>query len=566
MSTATEVEYGYVGDILKYTEEPDGTLMVYGVASSPRTDLDGQQCDPAWLKTALPDWFSSGGNVREQHSQIAAGVGKTLEHGEGDKWWLKSHVVDPGTVAKVKAGVLKGYSIGARNGKVMRGKSAAAPGGIIVGGNIVEVSLVDRPCNPDSVITIVKAAAGGELEFMDAPDDDDRSPVEEVAPVEVEEIEDEESSQAVDSAVDDDSAGDLGLFDESDVEWDALSGADEMTELLTDAIKAATPDTVKGLLEALIHGPKDTKHKRDPHGKFSRTNTLSAQRRALRARHEMERAESRRHRQASDAEHLQDAENAGRAGRAQEAGEHRARLGHYDKALDARQVDEMIVSSELTVAEWKAGMDTLRAIQSGETITKAERAVYDEGADIERSKEIVAQLAELIISEAEELANGRFEEAGDLRQLIELVDGMIRFCRAEEYQGGARGEYDTLVHKAAETDAPTDATGAALDGSVAPAGTVVGAEIVKALNATIEAQGAELASFRAQLERIERMPIPGGPIANPAILKTLMPTPSVLPADRMSDPRYWDEMARREGLTPDTRQAYEAKARELREG
>jgi hypothetical protein len=565
MSTATEVEYGYVGDIAKWDENPDGTINVFGVASSPRTDLDGQQADPTWLKAALPEWFANGGNVREQHGMIAAGVGKTLEHGEGDKWWLKSHIVDPTTIAKVKAGVLKGYSIGARNGKVMRGKSAAAPGGIIVGGNIVEVSLVDRPCNPDSMITICKAAPGSDVMEFTEIEDDRPAPAE---PAEVEEIEAEESSQDVDGAVDgDDDVDPLGLFD-----WDAPAahGADEDPEDLLKAYAADAPDApvtiTKGLLEALINGPKDAKHKRDPHGKFSRTNTLSSQRRALRAKHEMERREARKHRQRSDAEHLQDAQNAAHAGRAQEAGEHRARLGSYDKALSTRQTDEAIFSTELTVAEWKAGMDTLRAIQSGELITKAERAVYDESDDIERAKRIVAELAELIISEAEELANGRFEEASDLRNLIELVDGMIRFCRAEEYQGGARGEYDTLVHKAAGTDAPIDATGTALDEPVAPAATVMDAEIVKALISTTEAQKGQIASLTAQMDEMRRKPIPGGPIANPAILKALMPAPSALPAHPADTPEYWDRLANRDGLTPEVRAAYTAKAVSLREG
>lgn len=604
-----DIEYGYVGEILKAEPQADGTLMVFGVASSPRTDLDGQQCDPEWLKSALPEWFSSGGNVREQHSSIAAGVGKTLEHADGDKWLLKTHVVDPTTIAKVNAGVLTGYSIGVRGGKVMRGKSASAPGGVIVGGKIVEVSLVDRPCNPDSKITICKAAPGSDvLEFAEA----------------------DEVTEVID---------------------------DEVPAELIEQIKAAGPEITKGILDSLLHGPKDTKHKRDAHGKFSGTQagpSLSQQRRALRRKHEMERAEARKHRQASDAEHLQDAQNAARAGRSQEAGEHRAKLGHYDKAAQA----DAVVSNELTVQEWKAGMDLLRRIQSGDLlmpdgITKAEREVYDESDDIARAKDIVAELAELIISEAEELANGRFEETTDLRQLIELVDGVIRFCRAEEVEGGVRGAYgdmaDTLVHKAAGADGgplllwddddeviekrdfsaaqredAADSGAAMPDGSfpiknagdlsnaihlagnakdpaaarahirrrakalgladripdtwnksaladaldeygIDPA-TVVSAEIVKTMiiEAT-EAQRAELASYRAQLDEISRRPIPGGPIANTAIMKALMPAPAAQRHDPTMSPVHWETLASRPDLTPEVRQAYMAKAVEVRE-
>ena len=73
---------------------------------------------------------------------------------DGDDWFLKSEVVDPLTAKKVEKGVLKGYSIGIKNAKVI--KDANAPGGRIVSGSIVEVSLVDRPANPTATVQIAK--------------------------------------------------------------------------------------------------------------------------------------------------------------------------------------------------------------------------------------------------------------------------------------------------------------------------------------------------------------------------------------------------------------------------
>lgn len=146
--TTDEITRVWAGDILKWDPTPDG-LMVHGVAASPALDLDAQVCDPTWLKAAMPDWMRWG-NVREQHSSIAAGVGKTLEAGDADKWSLSSLVVDPSTAAKVKAGVLKGYSVGIKGAQVV--KDAAARNGRIVGGKIIEISLVDRPCNPDAML------------------------------------------------------------------------------------------------------------------------------------------------------------------------------------------------------------------------------------------------------------------------------------------------------------------------------------------------------------------------------------------------------------------------------
>lgn len=135
-----------------------GDVLVYGRATSSDLDSDRQVCDAAWLGKAMPAWFTSGANVREQHGATAAGVGTELTQ-DGTGWNLKSRVVDTGSRAKVQAGVLKGYSIGIANPRVV--KDATAPGGRIVGGDIVEVSLVDRPANPTCTLTLAKAARPG---------------------------------------------------------------------------------------------------------------------------------------------------------------------------------------------------------------------------------------------------------------------------------------------------------------------------------------------------------------------------------------------------------------------
>jgi len=165
---AQDITYVGIGD-LTYKEAEDGSLYVYGLATDPTLDLDQQICDPGWLKTAMPQWFKTGANVREQHSAIAAGVGIEL-NADGDKWMLKSEVVDPVTATKVRKGVLKGYSIGIKQAQVM--KSDEAPNGVIVGGNIVEVSLVDRPANPSARIEIAKSV-NGELTMTEIAKADD---------------------------------------------------------------------------------------------------------------------------------------------------------------------------------------------------------------------------------------------------------------------------------------------------------------------------------------------------------------------------------------------------------
>jgi len=158
------ITYAYAGDIVK-TENSDGDLIVYGKATGPDLDLDEQICDPTWLKEAMPAWFKFG-NVREMHQPIAAGVGVEL-NGEGDDWFLKSQVVDDNTARKIEAGALKGYSIGIKGAKVI--KDTVAKGGRIIGGTIVEVSYVDRPCNPTAVANIAKAIGTEDLEAVEAP-------------------------------------------------------------------------------------------------------------------------------------------------------------------------------------------------------------------------------------------------------------------------------------------------------------------------------------------------------------------------------------------------------------
>jgi hypothetical protein len=159
----SEMGYGYAS-IVKSEKQVDGTLKVYGKATDETLDVDQQICDNDWLRKAMPDWFVSGGNIREQHSNIAAGVATDYEE-KADGHYIQALVVDPVSVKKVEAGVLQGFSIGIRAPRVIRDVKAA--GGRIVDGQIVEISLVDRPANPSAKMTIAKAMESGELMAVD---------------------------------------------------------------------------------------------------------------------------------------------------------------------------------------------------------------------------------------------------------------------------------------------------------------------------------------------------------------------------------------------------------------
>jgi hypothetical protein len=146
----------YAG-IVKMDDNGDGTLTVYGKATDDSIDIDQQICDPAWLDRAMPEWFMSGGNIREQHSNIAAGVAQEYEQ-KNDGHYISALVVDPVSVKKVKARVLKGFSIGIKAPRVVRDQKAA--NGRIIDGQIVEVSLVDRPANPNCQLVLAKSVTG----------------------------------------------------------------------------------------------------------------------------------------------------------------------------------------------------------------------------------------------------------------------------------------------------------------------------------------------------------------------------------------------------------------------
>jgi hypothetical protein len=139
--------------IIKQEKQEDGTLLVYGKATDDALDIDQQICDAAWLEKAMPEWFKTGGNIREQHSNIAAGVAKELDS-KADGHYISALVVDPISVKKVETGVLKGFSIGIRSPRIVRDTKAA--NGRIIDGQIVEISLVDRPANPNAKLMLAK--------------------------------------------------------------------------------------------------------------------------------------------------------------------------------------------------------------------------------------------------------------------------------------------------------------------------------------------------------------------------------------------------------------------------
>ena len=138
--------------IAKSETQPDGTVKVWGYASSGAVDSDGETITPDAMKAALPDYMTFGA-VREMHdAKKAAGTAIEASVEDDGRTYFGAHIVDSEAVKKVLAGVYKGFSIG---GKVLSRDELNKT--IIKSIKLVEVSLVDRPANPEAVITIMKA-------------------------------------------------------------------------------------------------------------------------------------------------------------------------------------------------------------------------------------------------------------------------------------------------------------------------------------------------------------------------------------------------------------------------
>lgn len=129
------------------TKVDDEKRMVWGYASTDALDSHGEIVARAAIEKALDDYMKFA-NIREMHQLSAVGVAKEASIDEKGLF-IGVHVVDEIAWGKVKAGVYKGFSIG--------GKCLAKTGKTIDELTLNEISLVDRPANPECTFTTWKA-------------------------------------------------------------------------------------------------------------------------------------------------------------------------------------------------------------------------------------------------------------------------------------------------------------------------------------------------------------------------------------------------------------------------
>jgi phage head maturation protease len=150
--------------------------MVYGYASTEAVDSQGETVTLDAMKGAWTDYMQFA-NVREMHGNSAVGVVK--EHSFDEKGvFIGVKVVDDKAWEKVVEKVYKGFSIGGKKLKDGFDKVTKT----ITGLKLTEISLVDRPANPEALIEVFKA--DGHVTGTD-PDLEPEStePVVEVTPV-----------------------------------------------------------------------------------------------------------------------------------------------------------------------------------------------------------------------------------------------------------------------------------------------------------------------------------------------------------------------------------------------
>ena len=131
----------------KVEKKADGTCIVSGYASTPSEDNDGEIITLGAIKKALPGYMRWN-NIREMHRLSA--VGKAQEANVDTKGlFLTAKIVDASAVKKCVEGVYKGFSIG--------GRKLDKVGNTITEIDMTEISIVDRPANPDCSFTLAKS-------------------------------------------------------------------------------------------------------------------------------------------------------------------------------------------------------------------------------------------------------------------------------------------------------------------------------------------------------------------------------------------------------------------------
>jgi hypothetical protein len=144
----------FFAPLRKVEDADDGSIMVTGIVSTETPDSTGETILASAIKKALPAYRKYPA-IREMHGLVAAGRAVEIDVDDDGVTHLTAHIVDPSAVAKVKAKVYGGFSVG---GKIVKRDKKDST--VITEILLAEISLVDRPAHPEAAITMWKVDAG----------------------------------------------------------------------------------------------------------------------------------------------------------------------------------------------------------------------------------------------------------------------------------------------------------------------------------------------------------------------------------------------------------------------
>lgn len=157
--------------LVKAEEQSDGSLKVYGLVTAEQPDRDGEVCHYASTApyyramaeefkkaTSIPGVDPSIAPLRYMHGLDAVGKGTRMDFDDKSKTIMMGFdVVDPAAVAKVKKGVLTGFSHGGQYVKTWIQRNPDGKEYTYYTAKVGEVSLVDSPCLESARFEYVKA-------------------------------------------------------------------------------------------------------------------------------------------------------------------------------------------------------------------------------------------------------------------------------------------------------------------------------------------------------------------------------------------------------------------------
>ncbi len=155
-----------------FTKVDAAQHIVTGVITSEAPDVQDDVITYEASKKAVtkPGGYGAWRNVRAMHKDVAAGIAQDIVCNDLSRnITISAKIIDPHEWAKVEAGVYKGFSLGGQSNASTLQKVGNKTLRVHTDVDILEVSLVDRPANPEAVFTLYKATKPMTTTFNPTP-------------------------------------------------------------------------------------------------------------------------------------------------------------------------------------------------------------------------------------------------------------------------------------------------------------------------------------------------------------------------------------------------------------